>query len=247
MRSRFAALLLCALGVLGVTRPAKAGDVFYIMVFGSESNPKQLRYSHTYATFVRATGEGPNPANYTLTAHTISWLPRSLDVRVGRVHPEPGVNLDFDATMRFVLNNHQTVTMWGPYLTTREIYNKSIEVFNKLNSGRELYRAIDGPFNNKVSDCIHAVGEVDPQFGRRHYALDKVGKPASAFIAQQMVRRSRVDQSRIDNSWLIPRLGLTSYPIEYVGNQGTARLPNYELQSFHSRLRLTNSELAPGR
>ena len=241
MRRSLAALSLCALVTLGGSRPAKGADLFYMLVFGSESDPKQLRYSHTYATFVHATGDGPDPATYALTAHTISWLPRNLDVRVRRVHPEPGINLDFDSTMRFVLNNHQTVTMWGPYLITRDIYNKSIEEANKLNSGHELYRAVDGPFNNRISDCIHAVGEVDPRFGRRHYALDKVGKPASAFIAQQMVRRSRVDQSRIDNGWLIPRLGLTNYPIEYVGNQGTARLPHYELQSFLSRLRLTRS------
>ena len=65
MRRRFAGVLLCAVGVLGVTQHAKAGDVFHMMVFVSESNPKQLRYSHTYATFVRVTGEGSDPAKYT--------------------------------------------------------------------------------------------------------------------------------------------------------------------------------------
>ena len=165
MRARLATMILCALGTLGAPRPARAGDMFYILVFGSESDPKHLRLSHTYATFVRASGEGCDPSTYALTAHTISWLPRSLDVRVGRVHPEPGVNLDLDSTMRFVLNSREKVTMWGPYRTSPEIYNRSIEVYNKLNSGQELYRAVDGPFNNKISDCIHAVGDVDPQFG----------------------------------------------------------------------------------
>lgn len=238
MRRLLAALSLCALAMLGNAREAKGADFFYMLVFGSESDPKRLRLTHTYATFVRATGEGSDVANYNLTVHTISWLPRSLDVKVRRVHPEPGVNLDLHPTMQFVLRSHENVTMWGPYLITREIYNKSIVVLNKLNSGTELYRAVDGPFNNQISDCIHAVGDVDPQFGRRHYALDKVGKPASAFISQQIVRRTKFDQSLIDNSWLIPRLGLTAYPIEYVGSQGTARLPHYEIQAFFSRLKL---------
>lgn len=238
MRRSLAALTICALALLGDARSAEGADFFYMLVFGSESDPKRLRLTHTYATFVRATGDGPDIANYALTVHTISWLPRSMVVRVRQVHPEPGVNLDLHPTMQFVLKSHESVTMWGPYLITREIYNRSIEVLNKLNSGRELYRAVDGPLNNLISDCIHAVGDVVPEFGRRRYTLDKVGKPASAFIAQQIVRRSRFDQSQFDNSWLISRLGLRVYPIEYVGSQGTAHLPHYELQALRSRLKL---------
>jgi hypothetical protein len=242
MRAYLAAMSLCALGTLGISRPAKAGDRFYVLIFGSESDPKKLRNSHTFATFVRATGEGADPSTSAVTAHTISWVPRSLDVRINRVHPEPGLNLDLASTLRFVYHDHQNVTMWGPYLITPEIYNRSIEEYNKLNSGQELYRSVDGPINNKISDCIHAVGEVDPRFGRRHYALDKIGKPASAYIAQQIVRRSQFDHSLYDNRWLIPRLGLTNYPIEFVDSRGTAHLPQYEVQSFKSRLRLTHRD-----
>ena len=238
MRRMLSAVSLCAIALLGNAGSAKGADFFYMLVFGSESDPKRLRLTHTYATFVRATGEGPDVANYQLTVHTISWLPRALDVRVRRVHAEPGINLDLHPTMQFVLKSHEHVTMWGPYLISREIYNKSLVVLNKLNSGTELYRAVDGPLNNDVSDCIHAVGDVDPRFGRRRYVLDKVGKPASAFISQQIVRRTRYDQSVLDNSWLIPGLGLTAYPIEYVGNQGSARLPHYEVQAFFSRIKL---------
>ena len=54
------------------------------MIFGSQSNPKQLRYTHTWATYVRAVGEGPDPTQYALEAHTISWLPQTLVVRVWR-------------------------------------------------------------------------------------------------------------------------------------------------------------------
>lgn len=242
MRRAFAALSICALALLGDVRSAKGADFFYMLVFGSESDPKRLRLTHTYATFVRATGDGPDPANYNLAVHTISWVPASLDVQVRRVHAEPGVNLDLHSTMQQVLKHHQNVTMWGPYLISREIYNKSIVVLNKLNSGAERYRALDGPFNKSISDCIHVVDDVDRRFGRRRYPLDRVGKPASAFIAQRIVRRTQFDQSLLDNSWLIPRLGLTAYPMEYVGSQGSARLTHYEIQAFFSRLKLGRPE-----
>ena len=232
--------LFALLSLAGVSRQAKAGDFFYMMIFGSQSDPKQLRFSHTFATFVRATGEGTDPSTYALTWHTISWLPRNLDVRLRRFTPEPGINADLDSTMRIVMKDGEKVTMWGPYITSPQIYNRSIEVLNKLNSGKELYRAIDGPLNNNVSDCIHAVGDVDPQFGRRRYVLDKVGKPASAFVASQLIKRSHYDQSQFENNWIIPRLGLHQYPIEYVGSQGSARVPHFEVESFFSRIKLAH-------
>ena len=45
------------------------------MIFGSQSKPKLLRYTHTWATFVRAVGEGPDLNTYSLELSTISWLP----------------------------------------------------------------------------------------------------------------------------------------------------------------------------
>jgi hypothetical protein len=67
-----------------------------------------------------------------------------------------------------------------------------------------------------ISDCIHAVAAEDPEFGRSHHPLIWIGKSASRFIARQVMTRSRFDQYRYDNSWLIPRLGLDRYPIEFI-------------------------------
>ena len=57
------------------------------------------QYTHTWATFIRAVGEGPDANNYALYQHTISWLPQSLDVRTWSLLPEPGVNLDLYQTL----------------------------------------------------------------------------------------------------------------------------------------------------
>jgi len=43
-------------------RTARGGEFYYVMIFGSQSSPKLLRYTHTWATFVRAVGEGPDPS-----------------------------------------------------------------------------------------------------------------------------------------------------------------------------------------
>lgn len=241
MRRVFTLGILTAAALVGTSsRSAHGAEFYYMLVFGYENDPKQFRYSHSFATFVKATGEGTDPAGYALTVHTISWVPRNLDVRIVRLKPEPGLNLDLDRTMQLAAHEHASVTMWGPYRITPEIYAKSVEQYHRLNRGEQLYRAVDGPLNPRVSDCIHAVGAIDPVLGRRRYALDKVGKPASAYIAKQFIRRSHFDQSQIDNGWLIPRLGLTQYPVEYVGNQGSAHLAHYEFESFMSRLRRIN-------
>ena len=98
------------------------------MVFGSESHPKQLRYTHTWATFIKATGEGTDPNAYALEDHTISWLPATLEVKVLRPWPEPGVNLDLYQTLRAMYANGESVTMWGPFIVGPEVYQKSLWV-----------------------------------------------------------------------------------------------------------------------
>ena len=67
---------------------------------------------------------------------------------------------------------------------------------------------------------------MDPDFGRGHYPLIRIGKPASRYIARQIMTRTPakgIEQERYDNSWLIPRLGLDRYPIEVIPPQRIPR------------------------
>jgi hypothetical protein len=109
--------------------------------------------------------------------------------------------------------------MWGPFRIHPLFYERSLQVKAILDSGAAEYRAISTPRNLLISDCIHAVAAVDPIFGRDHYPLIRIGKPASRNIARQIMTRSVYDQWQGDNSWLIPRLGLDRYPIEFVSPQ----------------------------
>ena len=94
-----------------------------------------------------------------------------------------------------------------------EVYQKALRVRSILESGQAQYRAISTPRNLLISDCIHAVAAVDPQFGREHYPLIRIGKPASRYIAREAMLRSDINQAQYEHSWLIPRLGLDRYPI----------------------------------
>lgn len=195
---------------------ASAEDGYFLLIFGSQSQPKRLRYTHTWATFVRAVDDGRDLSLRPLEVNTISWLPQTLDVRVWRARPEPGVNLDLDQTLRVVTSHGERIVMYGPYRIERDLYLRSLALAQRLNSGLELYRAIDGSLDLGISDCIHAAAAVDPQFGRGHYPLVRVGIPASRHIAREFERRTLVDQSQPDNTWLIPRLGLSAWPMETI-------------------------------
>jgi hypothetical protein len=214
-------IVIAIVGLAFAMIPSKTdGDEFYYaMIFGSQSKPKLLQYTHTWATFIRAVGDGPDANNYVLYQHSISWLPQSLDVRTWTLLPEPGVNLDLYQTLQAVYRDREDVTMWGPFRIHQVVYERSLGVKQILDSGTAEYRAISTRRNLLISDCIHAVAAIDPVFGRGHYPLIRVGKPASRYIARQVMTRSVFDQWQGDNSWLIPRLGLDRYPIEVVPPQ----------------------------
>src|SRR5437764_4096924 len=192
IRPVFIALLCLAFALTaGETR---GEEFYYVMIFGSQSSPKLLQYTHTWATFIRAVGEGPDANTFALYQHTISWLPQSLDVRTWSLLPEPGVNLDLYQTLDAVSRDRENITMWGPFRILPQVYERSLGVKAILDSGRAEYRAISTPRNLLISDCIHAVAAVDPVFGRDHYPLIRVGEPASRHIARQFMTRSVFDE-----------------------------------------------------
>ncbi|WP_422928958.1 hypothetical protein [Singulisphaera sp. PoT] len=211
--------LIFAMAILATCSTVQGGERYYAIIFGSQSQPKQLRYSHTWATFVKVVGEGDDLRNYQVFQHTISWLPASLKVRVWALRPEPGVNLDLYNTLDFVARDGQSVAMWGPFEILGQVYNRSLKVKEILEGGAVDYRAISTARELMVSDCIHAVAAVDPILGRNHYPLIRIGKPASRFVARQLTTRSVFDQYQTDAAWLIPRLGLDRYPIEVISPQ----------------------------
>lgn len=116
MRGGWLAGIAAVVMVAASTKEVQAEEYYFSMIFGSQSSSKLLRYTHTWATFVKATGEGPDLRTYALEYNTISRLPQTLEVHVWRLWPEPGVNLDLYQTHEAMYRNRESVTMWGPFV-----------------------------------------------------------------------------------------------------------------------------------
>src|SRR5437660_1270280 len=125
----------------------QAQDFYYMLMFSSENNSNRARFSHSFASFVKATGPAPSSAECAIVeTHTISWLPQSLEIVLLRRRPEPGQNLDLQETMKWAQSVRATISMWGPYQIQKELYDRAVEQETRLKSGTVMYKAADEKF-----------------------------------------------------------------------------------------------------
>jgi hypothetical protein len=191
--------------------PLQASEFYYMLVFGSQQIPPRARYSHTFATFVKATGEGPDVAGYRLESHTISWSPRTLDIRVCALQPECGQNLELHPTIGWVLSTGQRISLWGPYQIDRDLYDRAMQQIGLLQSGQVQYKAIDTGFPTDVaSNCIHAVSSVTGGY-RIRVISPSFGETASYYVTRRFCPWI-IDCGR-KHDWVSTRLGLDCYPL----------------------------------
>jgi hypothetical protein len=206
------ALVLLLAGAPG----ARAGEAYYLLMFGAQRIPNNPDYSHTFATFVRATwpGDGPCPASPPcLEAHTISWLPRNLEVRTWALLPECGHNFELHDTLRYVLANGERVSLWGPYQVAPEVYAQALNHIGALQSGTVLYKANDlGHRSDRVSNCIHAVSTVVD--GPRLRVMRPVWGETASYAVLRRFLPWVIDPDRV-HPWVGSALGLNAYPIIY--------------------------------
>jgi len=200
------ALLLC-----GAT--AGRGDEFYyVLVFGSQQSAGCVRYSHTFATFVRATGRGPCAQSYRLDAFTISWLPRTLELRPLALAPEAGTNLGLADTLRWARDTGQRVALWGPYQIDRELFELAWAQASLLRSGTVCYKVLDAGYPTDVaSNCVHAVTSVAS--GHQPRLLCPGWGAVAAHFTARLFGPWLIDCSR-QHEWVAERRGLAAWPLE---------------------------------
>lgn len=193
----------------------RAGDTYYLIVFGSQRIPNNPNYSHSFATFVRSScPDAPSGRAATaLESHTISWLPATGEVRTLALTPECGRNFGLDETLALALNNKERVSLWGPYEIQPELYYRALRRIEQLESGQVLYKANDsGRRSNEVSNCIHAISAVTQGLRLR------VASPGWGQVASYAVLL-RLEPWVIDleqtHDWVVGALGLDAYPIIY--------------------------------
>ena len=191
------------------------GARYFVMVFGSESSPKRARYTHTWATMVKATPDPRQADAFELEIQTISWMPRNLVIRPLALRPECGVNLSLEATIRDCFCKGERICMWGPYeydpCIAPGVYQRVLQQIARLNCGAVLYKCIDpdtGPRSRYISDCIHAVTDLDPYEPRPFYnEFQNFGMDASRRLVTILAGRHRFDP-RVSHAWIADAVGV---------------------------------------
>jgi hypothetical protein len=217
---------------------APPGERYFILIFGSQSTPKEAKYTHSWATVVKVAGcDGPGA--HVVEEHTISWLPATLDVRALSFRVEPGANLGLHVTIEEVLRNEERVSLWGPYEVGPGLFYRFQVQKAFMESGRVGYQAIDSigeaARTGAGCDCIHAVTDMDPLFARNRYPLAYFGDSASLNIVRQIHTRPIIICPEADHGWLLPLLGLDRYPVQRRSYFG--RTVPYTPENFERYLR----------
>jgi hypothetical protein len=197
--------------VLALPSAVRADDYYYVMVFGSQRIPAEARYSHSFALFVRATGQGRCAASYRLEGHLISWMPQALEIRLWALVPECGQNLDLNSTFRWVLASNQRISMWGPYPIDADLYQRALRQTTLLESGEVRYKAIDAGYRaDRACNCIHAITSITEGTRLRVHSPN-FGETASYYITREM--EPWILDTTHSYDWVANRLGLSAYPI----------------------------------
>lgn len=196
-------------------RYKQPSERFYTIVFSGQSVPRRPAYTHTWIAVIRTVEQpGQTPA---LDVHTISWLPATLDIQPLRLKVEPGVNRDLHTTLRYVKDNGERVSMWGPYETHASFYRRILVQKQFLESGQVGYQCIDNVGEAARTgggcNCIHAITDSDPNFGRDSYPLVWYGDAASEHLSNRLHRGTTLINPEVEHDWLIDALGLNCYCI----------------------------------
>jgi hypothetical protein len=209
---RIIGICLVAVVLAISTRSAAAADFYYMIVFSAQSDPNLPRSSHTWATFVKATGQGSS-GDYSIESHTISWCPASLVIVPLRLRPEPGRNLDLKTTLQWAERMGDRVTAWGPYRIKKGLYARALQQIRLLDRGGIAYKAIDERYRGRgVSNCIHAVSDIDTDPG--WLATGTAFGNAASYLVARHLERWVVDP-RKTYPRVIEKLGLETAAINY--------------------------------
>jgi hypothetical protein len=188
-------------------------DNYYLLVFASQSEPPMPRLSHTFACFVKA-GGGPDDHKI-LETITISWLPKSLNVVVGRLLPEEGINLELLPTLKWARGLDTKVSAWGPYRIKKELVDRAEKQKARLESGVVRFKAIDlkAPLKRQEhSNCIHAVSDIA---GDELLATGTAyGEAASGMVVRHL--QPWTINPGETHDWVSDGLGLKKHPIRFV-------------------------------
>jgi hypothetical protein len=186
-------------------------DSYYMILFSQEGPGHEPWLSHTFATFIKATGDRSDKKHFRLGHHTISWLPASRDVHLLRLRPEAGKNYTLKETLRLARSLNVRVSMWGPLQIDKELYERAMRQVKRLNEGKVAYKAIDTRFRPDVaSNCFHVISDIDADNGLLNTGTAH-GDDASSMVLMHL-KRWLIHPEKV-HEWVTQRLGLTDSSI----------------------------------
>jgi hypothetical protein len=212
--TRFWAAAIATLIALGGAR----ADTYYMVVFGSDSRPMRPRFSHSWATFVRVPGGcpcgPPTPDAAPIEWFTISWLPCKVVLTPHTLFAEPGHNFDLAETFDAVLSQCQFVGAFGPYEIDADLYCRAVQKKDRLESGAVRYKTFNHGRNpDRVSNCVHALSEIEEDHLRLHVGRTNFGETASFLITK--IHTPHIICPSVVHCWIADLLGLGQYPIKW--------------------------------
>lgn len=155
---------------LMITSPVSAelNNRHFMIVYGFQDAINTPRNSHTFATFLESSWSESTGDFTGIQVHTISWYPASMEIRIFRLLPEAGVNLELAETLNLAASLGVSVIRWGPVEISEDLYHTALRQIDFLQSGAVDYIAEDSLRRNAAYsrepggafNCIHAVSDI---------------------------------------------------------------------------------------
>ena len=210
-----------ALAAFMIPHHAAGGDVYFMTVYGSQ-RPVINRpcLSHTWATFIRISGDDTDPQKNQVQSFTISWLPQTLVIRSHDLRSEPGVNLNLQDTIAWCEKNRVEIEQFGPYQITPELWASACARREQLERGDLEYRSADVinlPFFRRACNCIYAVLDHDCREPAVRSVTLGFGHLASAQVARKL--SPHIVGKGQTHPWVSELIGVCNY-----GSSGLPKL-----------------------
>jgi hypothetical protein len=206
------ALVAGSLGAPPAPPVAPDPSRYYMILFGGQSVPYVPRTAHTWATYAKVTPAATG--SLVVESVTISWLPAFGPVVPTKIRSEPGKNYSLEETFAISAEQNARVSMWGPYETDAERYERALAQARRLESGSVTYRVLDNlGIRRSVQHCVHAVTYADPVMRYRLQPVIQVGEPGTSRLAKRYLRAGAFRDPEVTHDWLIPVLGIDRHPV----------------------------------
>ncbi len=203
-------LLLSLLTLLTPCSRSRAETRYYFLLFAYQGTSRKPSLGHSIGTFVKVRHEKDRCE--ILHAHTISWLPETLNVRLKAILPEKGRNLGLEESLDLALKLNARIWLWGPFEIKEKLYERSCRQIKKLESGKVKYKAFDFILpTSTCSNCVHALSDLALMLPRPRVLAFSWGKKGSYRVLRRL-RWFVVDLLKT-HDWLIDALNLRRYPL----------------------------------